>query len=349
MEEYINLLQKIITTPSFSYEELNVALIIRDFLKSKNINFESENNNTWCKNDYWDEKKPVIMLNSHIDTVKPSKNWTVDPFRPILQGDKLTGLGSNDAGASLITLMAVFIKLNKVKELPFNLIYLASAEEEISGVNGIESILPKLGKIDFVIVGEPTGMEMAIAEKGLLVLDCIAQGKAGHAARNTGINAIYKALEDIEILKNYNFENSSKILGPVKISVTQINAGYQHNIIPDICKFVVDVRTNEHYSNKEAFNIIKGLISSQVVARSLRLCSSGIPLNHPIILKAKEIGVNCFGSPTTSDQAVIPYPSIKMGPGDSNRSHTADEYILISEIKNSFPIYLKLLKNLNLN
>ena len=349
MEEYINLLQKLIQTPSFSRQESNVAAIIRDFLKSKNINFQTQDNNTWCKSDRWKEGKPVILLDSHIDTVKPAKGWTTDPFTPILKGDKLTGLGSNDAGAPLVTLMAVFIALNQEKELPYNLIYAASAEEEISGPLGMVSILPRLGKIDFALVGEPSGMNMAIAEKGLLVIDGAAHGKAGHAARDNGVNAIYKALEDIKILKDFQFEKSSKILGHVKISVTQINGGYQHNTIPDLCTFVVDVRTNEFYSNKEAFKILQKQVSSDLKQRSFRLNSSGIPLDHPVVIRAKEIGINCFGSPTTSDQAVIPCYSVKMGPGDSNRSHTADEYILLSEIKNSFPVYMKLLKNLHLN
>jgi len=349
MEEYISLLKKIIMTPSFSYEESNVATIIRNFLKSKNINFQVESNNTWCKNDSWKEGKPVILLNSHIDTVKPAKNWSSDPFTPILEGDKLIGLGSNDAGAPLVTLMAVFISLNKEKNLPYNLIYLASAEEEISGPNGIERVFPVLGKIDLAIIGEPSGMEMAIAEKGLLVLDCNAHGKSGHAARTTGVNALYKALDDIQIIRNYNFEKSSKILGSVKLSVTQINAGSQHNVIPDLCSFVIDVRTNEYYSNSDVLKIIQKIISSDVKARSLRLNSSAISSNHPIVLRALEIGIPCVGSPTTSDQAVISCPSVKIGPGDSNRSHTANEYVLISEIKNSLPIYLKLLKNLNLN
>lgn len=349
MEEYIQLLQKMIQTPSFSREESYVASIIRDFLKSKNINFQTQDNNTWCKNNRWEEGKPVILLDSHIDTVKPAKGWNTDPYTPILTGDKLTGLGSNDAGAPLVTLMAVFIALNKEKELPYNLIFAASAEEEISGPNGMVSILPKLGKIDFAVIGEPSGMEMAIAEKGLLVIDGSAHGKAGHAARNNGINAIYKALEDINILKDFKFEKASDILGPVKISVTQIKGGYQHNTIPDLCTFVIDVRTNEFYSNREAFKILKGLISSDLKQRSFRLNSSRIPMDHPIVLRAKEIGINCYGSPTTSDQAIIPCPSVKIGPGDSNRSHTADEYILLSEIENSFPVYIKLLKNLHLN
>jgi len=244
----------------------------------------------------------------------------------------------------MVTLMAVFIALNKEKDLPYNLIYAATAEEEVSGINGIESILPKLGKVDLAVVGEPSGMEMAIAEKGLLVIDGIAHGKAGHAARNNGVNALYKALDDIQILKNYHFDKVSDILGPVHIAVTQINAGSQHNIVPDTCSFVVDVRTNEYYSNKEAFDILQRQVSSELKQRSFRLNSSGIPFNHPIALCAQELGIKCVGSPTSSDQAVIPYPSVKIGPGDSNRSHTADEYILLSEIKNGFSLYLELFK-----
>jgi len=344
MEEYIQLLEKLISTPSFSREEDSVASIIRSFLESKNIHFQIYKNNTWCRNDWWKEGKPVILLNSHIDTVRPAKGWSQDPFTPIVVGDKLTGLGSNDAGAPMVTLMAVFIALNKEKNLPYNLIYAATAEEEVSGANGIESILPKLGRIDLAIIGEPSGMEMAIAEKGLLVIDGIAHGKAGHAARDNGINALYKALDDIQILRNYHFDKVSDILGPVHIAVTQINAGSQHNIVPDICTFVVDVRTNEYYSNKEAFEILQKQVSSELKQRSFRLNSSGILLNHPIALCAQELGIKCVGSPTSSDQAVIPYPSVKIGPGDSNRSHTADEYILLSEIKDGFALYLKLFK-----
>ena len=348
MNEYIELLRKMIQTPSFSREEEPVAVMIRNFLDEKGISFSMKGYNTWAKNRNWENGKPVILLNSHIDTVKPVKNWTKDPFAAEVEGDQLTGLGSNDAGASLVTLLAVFVHLNQHEELPFNLIFAASAEEEISGIGGMESLIPELGNVDLAIVGEPTQMQMAIAEKGLMVLDCVAHGKAGHAARNEGENALYKALEDIQKLRNFHFEKSSEVLGEVKMSITQIQAGYQHNVVPDQCSFVVDVRTNEHYSNQKAFEIIDSLIESDVTPRSFKLNSSGIELDHPIVKRGIELGLSYYGSPTTSDQAVMPYRSIKIGPGDSARSHTADEYILISEIEHGFQVYLQLLDGLQL-
>ncbi|MCW0481115.1 M20 family metallo-hydrolase [Gaoshiqia sediminis] len=348
MKEYIQLLRQMIQTPSISREEDAVAALVRNLLSAKGIPFMVKNNNTWAKNAYWQEGKPVVLLNSHIDTVKPANNWTKDPFGAELEGDKLTGLGSNDAGASLVTLMAVFIRLNEQVDLPFNLIYAASAEEEISGANGMESLIGEFGPVDLALVGEPTQMQMAIAEKGLMVLDCTAHGKAGHAARNEGENALYKAIDDIQRIRDYQFENVSEVLGAVKLSVTQINAGYQHNVVPDTCTFVVDVRTNEHYSNQQAFEIISQLLNSEVKARSFKLNSSGIPVSHPIVKRGLELGLSYYGSPTTSDQAVMPFPSIKIGPGDSARSHTADEYILLSEIEQGFQIYLNLLEGLEL-
>ena len=248
----------------------------------------------------------------------------------------------------MVTLLAVFMHFNTLEDLPFNLIYAATAEEEISGTNGLESILIDLGKLDLAIVGEPTKMQMAVAEKGLMVLDCTAHGRSGHAAREEGENAIYKAIADIEKLRNYRFEKTSDILGPVKMSVTIVNAGTQHNVVPDSCTFVVDVRTNEHYSNQQACEIISELIGSDVSPRSFRLNSSGIPVDHPIVKRGIGIGLNYYGSPTTSDQAVIPYPSIKIGPGESARSHTANEYILISEMVEGFQIYVDLLTGLQL-
>ena len=258
------------------------------------------------------------------------------------------GLGSNDAGGALVTLLAVFMHFYPMNDLPFNLIYAATAEEEISGTNGLESILNEIGQLDLAIVGEPTKMQMAIAEIGLMVLDCTAHGRSGHAAREEGENAIYKALTDIEKILKYNFEKRSEILGSVKMSVTVINGGSQHNVVPDLCSFVVDVRTNEYYSNQKAFEIIENLIDSEVKPRSFRLNSSGIPIDHPIVKRGVSLGINYYGSPTTSDQAVIPFPSIKIGPGDSARSHTANEYILISELEEGFRIYVDLLTDLNI-
>lgn len=348
MEAYIGLLRSMIQTPSFSREEGPVAGLVRSFLSERSIPFQTQGFNTWAKNKYWEDGKPVVLLNSHIDTVKPVKNWTKDPFSAELDGDKLTGLGSNDAGASLVTLMAVFVHYFEKENLPYNLLFAASAEEEISGSNGMESLVAALGNISLAIVGEPTKMQMAIAEKGLMVLDCTAHGRAGHAARNEGENALYKAIDDIQILREYKFDQVSEVLGEVKLSVTQINAGYQHNVVPDVCTFVVDVRTNEFYSNHKAGEIIAELIQSDVVPRSFKLNSSGIPVSHPIVQRGISLGLTYYGSPTTSDQAVMPWPSIKIGPGDSARSHTADEYILISEIESGFETYIALLDGLQL-
>jgi acetylornithine deacetylase len=348
MDKYISLLKSLISVSSLSRNEEEAAQIIRGFFTDSKVKYDSKVNNTWAKNQFWKDGLPVVLLNSHIDTVKPASGYTRNPFSPDVEDGVLYGLGSNDAGGPLVTLLAVFMHFNTMDNLPFNLIYAATAEEEISGTNGLESILSDLGKIDLAIVGEPTKMQMAIAEKGLMVLDCTAHGKSGHAAREEGENAIYKAIADIEKIRNYRFEKISDVLGPVKMSVTIINAGTQHNVVPDSCTFVVDVRTNEHYSNQQACEIITELIGSDVAPRSFRLNSSGITVDHPIVQRGISIGLNYYGSPTTSDQAVIPYPSIKIGPGDSARSHTADEYILIGEIEEGFRIYVDLLTNLEL-
>lgn len=348
MNEYISLLQSLISVSSLSRNEQDAARIIRDFLADSGVIYETSVNNTWVRNKFWKDGLPVILLNSHIDTVKPASGYTRNPFSPDIEDGILYGLGSNDAGGALVTLLAVFMHFNLQENLPFNLIYAATAEEEVSGANGMESILKELGTIDLAIVGEPTKMQMAIAEKGLMVLDCTAHGKSGHAAREEGENAIYKAIADVEKIRNYKFEKVSDILGAVKMSVTVINAGTQHNVVPDLCSFVVDVRTNEFYSNKKAFQVIDQLIEADVVPRSLRLNSSGIPVDHPIVQRGVSLGLSYYGSPTTSDQAVIPYPSIKIGPGDSARSHTADEYIYISEIEEGYKIYVDLLTDLRL-
>lgn len=348
MKEYISLLKSLIAVPSLSRNEQEAAQVIRRFLAGSGVEFECNQHNTWVRNKHWKDGLPVILLNSHIDTVKPASGYTRDPFSPDVENGVLYGLGSNDAGGPLVTLLAVFMHFCPMKDLPFNLIYAATAEEEISGSNGLASILEELGPLDLAIVGEPTKMQMAIAEKGLMVLDCTAHGKSGHAAREEGESAIYKAIADIEKIRNYRFEKVSDILGPVKLSVTIINAGTQHNVVPDLCTFTVDVRTNEFYSNQAAFAIVDQLIESDVVSRSFRLNSSGIPVDHPIVQRGISLGLSYYGSPTTSDQAVIPYPSIKIGPGDSARSHTADEYILISELEEGFRIYVDLLSGLQL-
>ena len=347
-QKYIELLKTLISTPSFSKEEKEAAIIIRQFLKNENIPFQTRENNTWAFNKYFEKNKPTLMLNSHIDTVRPAKGYSLDPFSPVESGDKLYGLGSNDAGGPLVALLAVFMHFYEYKDLPWNLVFAATAEEEISGRHGLEIVLPEIAPVSFAIVGEPTRMELAVAEKGLLVLDCYAHGKSGHAAREEGKNAIYKALEDIQKLQNFRFENVSEILGEVKISVTQIEAGTQHNVVPDVCHFVCDVRTNEHYPNKKAAKIIKELISSEVKPRSFRLNSSGVSIYHPFVQKAKKQGIKIYGSPTTSDQAIIAFPSVKMGPGDSARSHSADEFILQSEIFEGIDLYIDLLEGLKI-
>jgi acetylornithine deacetylase len=348
VSESVDFLKAMIEIPSLSHEEKDVA----DYLELKFNTLELKptraGNNLWMRNEKWVDGKPVILLNSHIDTVRPTKGWTYDPFQATVEQERITGLGSNDAGASVVSLLGTFRYFYHSEYLPWNLIFCAGAEEEVSGLNGVASIIEKLGKIDLAIVGEPTQMQIAIAEKGLLVLDCEAKGRAGHAARNEGENAIYKAIKDIQILEGYRFPLESALLGPVKITVTQIEAGQQHNVVPDSCRFVVDVRTNEYYSNEEAFRIISGLIQSEVHPRSFRLNSSGISANHPLVRRGLEMGLQVYGSPTTSDQAVIPYPSVKIGPGDSARSHTANEYILIPEIREGIATYVKLLENLHL-
>ncbi len=345
----ISLLQQLITTQSFSREEDKTADLIQQFFKDQGIKTKRQGNNVWAKNQHWSDDKPTILLNSHHDTVKPSKGWTKDPFQPLVQGNQLFGLGSNDAGASLVSLIATFLHFNNQSDLPYNLILAATAEEEISGKNGIASILDILRPIDLGIVGEPTQMRMAIAEKGLMVVDGTAHGKSGHAAREEGVNAIYKVLKDIDWIKNYQFDKVSEVLGKTKMTVTQVNAGTQHNVVPDACHFVIDVRTNEEYSNEAVFEILKSNLESTVKARSFRLNSSKIEVSHPIVQKGLAMGLTYFGSPTLSDQALMSgFPTIKIGCGKSARSHTADEFILISEIEEGIEIYIKLLDGLTI-
>ncbi len=348
MKELIDLLKGLISIPSHSREEKEAASLVRDYLSAKKINFRSKGNNTWAVNLHFEKSKPVILLNSHIDTVKPVPGWSEDPYTAKEDGDKITGLGSNDAGASVVALLGVFLHFYRQENLPFNLIYSATAEEEISGENGAQIIFEDIRPVHFAIVGEPTGMDLAVAEKGLLVLDCSVTGKAGHAAREEGENALYKAIDEIGKLRNLKFPKVSDILGPVKLTVTQIEAGTQHNVIPDICRFVLDVRTNEHYTNKEVLGIISEATGASLKPRSFKLNSSGIRLSHPFVKRAIQIGIRCFGSPTTSDQAVMPWPSVKIGPGNSSRSHTANEFILKSELEEGVRTYIKLLDGLTL-
>lgn len=343
----INMLKALIRVPSVSREEEGAANILQDFIEETGIIVNRSGNNIWCISPMFDLQKPTILLNSHIDTVKPVNGWRKEPFTPTEVNGKLYGLGSNDAGASVVTLFQIFRELCR-KEQSYNLIYLASCEEEVSGKNGIESVLPNLPPITLGIVGEPTEMQPAIAEKGLMVLDVTAYGKSGHAARDEGENAIYKALKDMEWFRDYRFEKVSPLLGPVKMSVTQINAGTQHNVVPDRCTFVVDVRSNELYSNEEIFETVQQHITSEAKARSFRLNSSRIDEIHPFIRRAVALGRVPFGSPTLSDQALMRFPSVKIGPGRSSRSHTADEYIMLREIEEAIELYWELLDGLKI-
>ncbi len=344
--ETINILKTLISIPSFSRKETAVADALQAHIESAGYICNRSGNNLWLVSPAFDESKPTILLNSHIDTVKPVQGWTLDPFTPTEKDGKIYGLGSNDAGASVVSLLYAFFALS-AKTQSYNLIFAATAEEEVSGANGIESLLKILPKIDVAIVGEPTGMQPAIAEKGLMVLDCAAYGKAGHAARNEGENAIYKALDDILWFKNHRFEKKSNLLGEVKMSVTMINSGTQHNVVPDCCSFVVDVRSNECYSNQELLDEITQSVRCEVKARSTRLNSSFIDENHTIIQKCIRMGLQPFGSPTLSDQALMPFPSLKMGPGESARSHTADEFVFVGEIENAIETYVELLDGLH--
>lgn len=345
--EAVSILKSLIGIPSISREEEAVADFLQNYIESIGIVVNRKGNNLWCLNPMFDLNKPTILLNSHIDTVKPVNGWKKQPFTPIEEDGKLYGLGSNDAGASVVSLLQVFRQLSE-KEQNYNLIYLASCEEEVSGKNGIESVLSSLPPISLGVVGEPTNMQPAIAEKGLMVLDVTAYGKAGHAARNEGENAIYKVLEDITWFRDFRFEKESPLLGPVKMSVTQINAGTQHNVIPDKCTLVVDIRSNELYSNEEIFEIVKSKVKSEVNARSFRLNSSQIAEDHPFVKKTIKLGRVPFGSPTLSDQALMSFPTVKMGPGNSSRSHTADEYVMISEIDEAIGLYIDILDGLAL-
>lgn len=347
-EDVILLLQKLITIESFSKTEDKTADAIEAFLKNKNVVTNRYLNNVWAKNNYFDDSKPTILLNSHHDTVKPNAQYTKNPFDPIIEDGKLYGLGSNDAGGPLVSLLACFLHFYNQTDLKFNLIFAATAEEEISGKNGIEILLPKLGDIYFGIVGEPTKMDIAIAEKGLLVIDCVAHGISGHAAREEGVNAIYNAIKDIEWFRTFNFPETSETLGPVKMTVSMIQAGLQHNIVPDSCSFTVDIRTTDLYSNEAVLDVIKQHISSTINPRSIRLNSSSVDKNHPMLQAGKLLQRNLYGSPTTSDQALMSFSTFKMGPGDSARSHTADEFIYINEIEEGIDLYIQLLTNYNL-
>lgn len=338
----VDLLIRLIKTPSFSREEAGTATLIQEFLVAHGVAVQRQKNNVWAVSQHFNAAKPTILLNSHHDTVKPGAGWSYDPFGATLEDDKLIGLGSNDAGASVVSLLSVFLYFNGNNN-PFNLICAITAEEEISGANGIRSVLPGLGKIDLGIVGEPTGMNLAVAEKGLIVLDCTAHGKTGHAARQEGENALYKALDDIQWLRGFQFTEVSPLLGPVKTTVTQISAGTQHNVVPDRCQFVIDVRTNELYQNQEIVDFLREKMQSEIMPRSTHLNSSRISENHPLVKKGVSMGKSVYGSPTLSDQSMMPFETLKMGPGESARSHTPDEFILVSEIRAGIRDYVELL------
>ncbi|GHT43180.1 acetylornithine deacetylase [Bacteroidia bacterium] len=345
--EAVDLLKQLLAIPSFSRDEKAAADLLEAFLKKKNRSPSRKGNNVWARSANWDDARPTILLNSHIDTVKPVAGWTRDPFAATEEGDRLYGLGSNDAGASLVSLLAAFLHLcglDAQSPAPHsNYIFLASCEEEVSGKGGIESVLPDLPPIAVAVVGEPTGMRPAIAERGLMVLDGVVHGKAGHAARDDGENAIYKALPVIEWFSRLRFPKESTLLGGVKATVTMIDAGTQHNVIPDECRFTVDVRTNELYTNEQIFNEIAAQCGCHLSARSFRLNSSSIDPNHYVVQRAKQMGLEPYGSPTLSDQALMPFPSVKIGPGASERSHTADEFVLLSEIRQAVEVYVGLI------
>ena len=346
-ERAVELLKHLIATPSVSRSEEQAANVMEQAIRDMGLEPRREVNNVWVTVPNFDEKRPTLLLNAHIDTVKPVATWTHNPYSPEQEEDTIYGLGSNDCGGGLVSLLQVFGWLIRKKQ-PYNLIYLASAEEEVSGKDGISRVLPLLPKIDVAIVGEPTGMQPAVAEKGLMVLDVVAHGKSGHAARGEGVNAIYEAMEDLQFLQQHQFKKVSEFLGPTVMNVTVIHAGTQHNVVPDRCEMVVDVRTNEYYQNEFVYEFLKKKLKSEVTARSFRLHSSRIDLEHPLVKRCMEMGMAPFGSPTLSDQALMSFPSFKLGPGLSSRSHSADEFIKISEIAQAISTYLTLLDNVRI-
>lgn len=342
--EAVSLLSHLIATPSVSRDERRAADIMEEELTRCGFTPHREANNVWAIGSCQREDRPTLLLNAHIDTVKPVASYTRNPYEPSLEDGTLYGLGSNDCGGGLVSLLQVFRELSASERCPYNLVYLASAEEEVSGKDGISRALPLLPHVDVAIVGEPTGMQPAVAEKGLMVVDITAHGKSGHAARNEGVNAIYEALDDLCWIRSHRFDRVSRFLGPTKMQATVVNAGTQHNVVPDECKIVVDVRTNELYTNEEVFDIISSHCKSECRARSFRLHSSRIDLNHPLVERCVALGLQPFGSPTLSDQALMPFASLKLGPGQSARSHSANEYIKVSEIEHAIVLYLRLLE-----
>jgi len=343
-QEAVELLECLITKPSISRDEVLAAEVLQAQMEEWGLNPQRIGNNIVAYG-HMNENRETMLLNAHIDTVKPVSTWTRDPYKPSIEDDRLYGLGANDCGGGLVSLLQVFRILSQEQDIPYNIIYVASAEEEVSGQNGFSMVLPQLPQIDVAIVGEPTGMQPAIAEKGLMVIDGVARGKSGHAARNEGVNAIYEALDDLVWLRDYRFKKESRLLGPTKMSVTVINSGTQHNVVPDECHFIIDVRTNEFYQNEYLFAFLqKHMKKCELKARSFRLSSSHIPIGHPLVMRCINMGMKPFGSPTLSDQALMPFPSLKLGPGESARSHSADEFICISEIEDAIRTYLKVIR-----
>lgn len=341
-----DILERLIAIPSFSREETAAADYLQQRLLDDGLDVRRKGNNLWIESEPAGDK-PTLLLNAHIDTVRPSAAYTRDPFTPSVENGALYGLGSNDDGGSLVALLEAY-KVLASKSQPYRLVWSATAEEEVCGRNGIELIFPEIGPVALGVMGEPTGMQMAVAERSLIVLDCTARGKSGHAARNEGVNAIYKALEDIEWFRTFRFEKESEFVGPVKMSVTMISAGTQHNVVPDHCDFVVDVRGNGIYSNLDILEEIGRHVTCEFKPRSTRLDGSSISMDHPVVRKGLSMGLEAFGSPTTSNQAVSPFTTIKIGPGQSSRSHTADEFILLSEIEEAVGVYVELLDQLKL-
>ncbi|MFV8358367.1 M20 family metallo-hydrolase [Flavobacterium sp. XS1P32] len=342
-QEAIALLKALIETPSFSSEEDQTALLIENWFTQNNIPFKRENNNVWAFNKHFDAKKPTLLLNSHHDTVNPNQGYTNDPFQAIEKEGKLFGLGSNDAGGCLVSLLATFVHFYSHENLPYNLVMVASAEEESSEKNGLNSVLKHLPELDCAIVGEPTLMQLAIAEKGLLVLDVIVKGTASHAAHQNLDNSIYKTIPVIEWFNSYNFEKISEVLGPVKMTVTQINAGKQHNVVPAECHLVVDIRVNDCYSNQEILDTVRANVAAEINPRSMHLNAFSIPVSHGLVRAGIALGRTTYGSPTLSDQAVLSCKSLKLGPGETLRSHSANEFIFIHEIKEGIQLYIKIL------
>lgn len=343
-QDAVALLSQLIAIPSFSRQEDQTASALCLFLGTHGIAHSRSGNNVWALNAHFDKGKPTILLNSHHDTVKPNPAYTRNPFEATEQDGKLYGLGSNDAGGSVVCLISAFRYFYEREDLNHNLALAITAEEEISGRGGIESILPELPPVEVAIVGEPTGTQLAVAEKGLLVLDCTAHGTAGHAAREEGDNAIYRAMKDMEWFRTFRFEKVSETLGPVKMTVTVVNAGEQHNVVPAECHFTVDVRVTDAYTHEEILGVIRAHVTSEVIPRSVRMRASSISKDHPLVKAGVAMGKTLYGSPTTSDQALIPAPSVKCGPGDSARSHSADEFIYLREISEGIRTYIGMLE-----